>query len=176
MDYLPTYHSWNLHTITTYGSVPSAYPHTFRSPRFDSSADRSHNGCSDRSEEVNSSVRIPLPSSWRLFPPSRTVVTPHGRPLVWGSNWSRYRLCQQSVRIDQINGIIQHVSKQIYPSFQANRIGGDVSSGLGVVVAEVIVMESCFWVVVLARIYSDTSPPKRASFLHLLDSVFKERK
>ena len=36
---------------------------------------------------------------------------------------------------------------------------------MGVVVAEVVVMESCFLIIILARIYSDTSPPKRASFL-----------
>jgi hypothetical protein len=36
-------------------------------------------------------------------------------------------------------------------------------------------MESRFLVVVLARIYSDTSPPKKASFLPPLCSVFKER-
>jgi hypothetical protein len=40
---------------------------------------------------------------------------------------------------------------------------------------EVVVMEPCFRVIVLARIYSDTSPPKRASFLPPLCSVFKER-
>jgi hypothetical protein len=36
-------------------------------------------------------------------------------------------------------------------------------------------MEAGFCVVVLARIYSDTSPPKKACFLPAVDSFFKEQ-
>jgi len=38
----------------------------------------------------------------------------------------------------------------------------------------VIVVEACFWVVVLARIYSDTSPPKEASFFTPLSVQFSK--
>jgi hypothetical protein len=68
------------------------------------------------------------------------------------------------------------ITEQIYPSFQPNWIGGDVSASLRVVVAEVIVMETRLSVIVLARIYSDTSPPKEASFLTPLMFGFQRAK
>ena len=48
-------------------------------------------------------------------------------------------------------GRIFDISKQIYPAPQPNRIGGDVSSCLGIVISEVIVMQSRLLVVILAR-------------------------
>ena len=45
---------------------------------------------------------------------------------------------------------------------------------LRIVVPEVIVMETYFLIEVLARIYSDTSPPKKASFLPPLDVQFSK--
>ena len=71
----------------------------------------------------------------------------------------------KSPRIHPIHRIRGNVRKQIDPPLQFDGIGGDVSAGLGVVVSEVVVMESCLLVVVLARIYSDTSPPIEACFL-----------
>jgi hypothetical protein len=69
--------------------------------------------------------------------------------------------------VTKSNWVILDICKQINPPFQSNWIGGDVSSRLGVVVAEVVVMETGLLVVVLTRIYSDTSPPKKACFLPL---------
>jgi hypothetical protein len=53
--------------------------------------------------------------------------------------------------VRSIQRSISHIRKQINPPLQPNWIGGDVSAGLRVVISEVVVMEACFWVVVLAR-------------------------
>jgi hypothetical protein len=44
---------------------------------------------------------------------------------------------------------------------------------LGIVVPEVIVMQPCLLVIILARIYSDTSPPKKGSFFTPLSFGFQ---
>jgi hypothetical protein len=71
----------------------------------------------------------------------------------------------QPPRIYQIDGIALDINKQINPPLQPYGIGSYISPGLRIVISEVVVMQSCFLVVVLARKYSDTSPPKKACFL-----------
>jgi len=58
-------------------------------------------------------------------------------------------------------------SLQMNPNHQPNRVWSHVSPGRWIVIPEVVVMESSLRIVVLARIYSDTSPPKKAVFYPL---------
>ncbi len=86
--------------------------------------------------------------------PSRVswVLTKYLSPVIDPVNSSTFKeKTVQPEQINQVQRVICHIRKQINPALQPNWIRGDVSSGLGVVVAEVVVMESCFLVVVLAR-------------------------
>ena len=82
-----------------------------------------------------------------------------------GKTWVKWWV--KTPRINPIRRVRVDVEEQIYPTLQSDWIGSYISSCLRIVVSEVIVVEPCFRVVVLARIYSDTSPPKKAFFYPL---------